>query len=556
MTTHHKLRIFAVSAMITLGLIGGGCARQTFQDLQPPEADRSLISALIPDRDATEVTLKTTVQILFAKGMDPTTINNTSFFIQDASGNPVTGIASYLNGTRTAQFVSTGGFSYLTTYTATLTTAVTDSQGNALTAPIAWNFTTENVPITFDPNIRVSDDTPATVPAASFSSGQCSLLQSGGVLYAVWYDNRINPSASHIYFSKSTDGGATFGPNVKVDDDLTPTNHEYPCLALDPQGNIDVVWDDYRDGTNSGYDVYFSKSTNGGASFGPNVKINHDGTKYDQTTSSIAVGSDGTIYVTWRDYRNQVPDSHGQPTNADIFISASTDGGLSFLSEVRVDDDTGKADQNHPSIGVDAAGTVAVAWTDQRNLAVNGTNGDIYFATGSLSGSTLVFSPNIMINDDTVFANQHDPSLRIGPAGEILIVWADHRNGGNSNIYFSKSVDGGVTFSPNLAVSPVFVGGQDVPSLAVNASGKIVVTWQDSQLTVTGTNLEILAATSTNDGDSFHTPVLVNDDTNSAAQRQSNVAMDDNGRVYVLWSDNRGGAGSNINFDIYFSGGQ
>lgn len=548
-----RFRFPAVGFLGLILIITGSCARQTFEDLQSPQTALSLVKTLIPDRNATDVRLDIPVQVVFAKGMDPVTVNNATFYVQDAAGDTVPGTATYLNGARTAQFTAADGFDFLSTYTVTLTTGVSDPQGNALTDPVVWSFTTEKLPLTIGANVRVTDYAPAGYPAGAFSSGECGLAESGGEIYAVWYDNRTG--AGHIYFAKSSDGGATFGPNVKVDDDTTPTNHEYPCLAVDAQGNVDVVWDDQRD-IQTEYDVYFARSTDGGATFGPNVKINHDGTPYDQTTASLVVGPDGTIYVAWRDFRNQILDVHSHPTNADIFVSTSTDGGQTFAPEVRVNDDAGTADQNHPSIGVDDSGRVYVAWTDQRNLDVNGSNGDIYFSVGTLSGSVLAFGPNILINDDTVYANQHDPSLRIGPGGEVLIAWADHRNGGNSNIYFSKSVDGGVTFSPNLAVSPVFKGGQDVPSLAVNASGLIVVTWQNSVPQQGGPALiDILAGTSTDDGASFHTALTVNDDTNLAGQRQSNAAIDDSGQVYVIWADERNGDGSGANFDIYFAKG-
>ncbi|MBI3810685.1 MAG: Ig-like domain-containing protein [Nitrospirae bacterium] len=559
MSIGFQIRVWwaGITGLLAILMIAGGCARQTFQDLQSPATVRSLIKTQIPAPDATGVTLNSAIQVVFEKGMDPTTINNLSFYVEDGGGNKVAGNATYVTGSRTAQFTATTGFSYLTAYTATMTTAVKDPQGNPLTAPVVWSFTTEKIPLTIGANIRISDYTLASVPAGSYSSGQCSLAWSGGTLYAVWYDNRMDITSAHIYFTKSTDGGLTFGPNVKVDDDTTTTNHEYPCITLDSQGNVYVVWDDQRGGTDTGYDVYVAKSTDGGAIFGPSVKVNHDGTPYDQNTASIAVGADGTIYVAWKDYRTPILDSKGQPTNADIFASTSTDGGQTFSAEVKVNDNTVTALQSHPSIGVDSVGKIYLVWTDQRNLAVNGTNGDIYFSVGTFNGSIWSFGKNILINDDTVYANQHDPSLRIGPADEILIAWADHRNGGNSDIYFSKSTDGGATFSANLGVDLVFTGGQDVPSLAVNASGKIIVTWQNSIPTGVGKQalLDIKAATSTDEGASFHTGVLVNDDTNSAAQRQANVAIDDSGQVYMFWADDRNGVGSG-NFDIYFAIGQ
>ncbi|KKO19444.1 MAG: hypothetical protein BROFUL_01859, partial [Candidatus Brocadia fulgida] len=53
---------------------------------------------------------------------------------------PVTGAVSY-TGT-TATFTPTGSLSYATSYTATVTTGVTDLAGNALGANYVWGFTT------------------------------------------------------------------------------------------------------------------------------------------------------------------------------------------------------------------------------------------------------------------------------------------------------------------------------------------------------------------------------------------------------------------------------
>ncbi len=540
-----------IAGLLMILMTAGSCARQTFQDLQPPETVPSVVKAQIPAPHSTDARLHTPIQVVFTKGMDAATVTSKTFYIQDAAGNSVPGTVTY--SSRAAQIFPTDGLSFQATYTATMTTDVADPAGKHLPAPVVWSFTTEKPPLIFDVNVRVTDYAPAAFSAGSFSAGECSLVQSGGTIDAVWYDYRSG--SAHIYFAKSTDGGATFGPVVKVDDDISPKDHLYPCMTADAQGNLYVAWHDRRNGDSSGFDIYFAKSTDGGATFGPNVQINDDVTSTDQTTASIAVGTDGTIYVAWRDYRNQILDAQGHPTNADIYVSTSTNGGLAFSPNVKANDDTGTADQNHPTIAVDSGGKIYLAWTDQRNR--NTTNpADIYFATGTGTGAGLMFNTNILINDDTVSANQHDPSLRIGPNGEVLIMWVDHRNGGVGNIYFSESTDGGVTFSPNIEVSEPNTGGQDVPSLAVNASGLIVVTWQNSTPQPDGSVLiNILATTSTDGGASFHSSVIVNDDTNGAKQRQSNVAIDDSGQVYVIWTDERNGIDSG-NFDIYFAKGQ
>jgi len=58
--------------------------------------------------------------------------------------------------------------------------------------------------------------------------------------------------------------------DVRVDDG-TSSVKQYPDVAVDTEGNIYVVWHDDREGMWD-WSVYFAKSTDGGKTFGRNVK--------------------------------------------------------------------------------------------------------------------------------------------------------------------------------------------------------------------------------------------------------------------------------------------
>jgi hypothetical protein len=87
----------------------------------------------------------------------------------------------------------------------------------------------------------------------------------------------------------------------------------------------------------------------------------------------------------------------------------------------------------------------------------NGTN--VMFARSTNGGAS--FSAPQRINDDPVNPNKWHwlGTLAVAPNGRIDSVWYDTRNAANntdSQLFYSYSTDGGVTWSPNVAVSNSF----------------------------------------------------------------------------------------------------
>jgi hypothetical protein len=87
----------------------------------------------------------------------------------------------------------------------------------------------------------------------------------------------------------------------------------------------------------------------------------------------------------------------------------------------------------------------------------NGT--DVMFSRSTDGGAT--FSAPQRINDDPVNPNKWHwfGTIGVAPNGRIDSVWLDSRNAANntdSQLFYSYSTDGGVTWAPNVAVSNSF----------------------------------------------------------------------------------------------------
>ena len=85
-------------------------------------------------------------------------------------------------------------------------------------------------------------------------------------------------SGTNVMFARSTDGGLTFSPPHRVNDDPVNANkwHFFGTLSVAPNGRIDVVWYDTRNAPNNiDSQLFYSFSTDGGATWAPNVQVSN-----------------------------------------------------------------------------------------------------------------------------------------------------------------------------------------------------------------------------------------------------------------------------------------
>lgn len=148
----------------------------------------------------------------------------------------------------------------------------------------------------FSPSIRVSD--PGTSVIAS-GDNIPSLVQTEAGLYAAWQE-RTQEDWHRIMFAKSEDRGASFEKPIEVTDHKGPAFNGFSAMSVAPNGDIYVIWLDGRDeaepeGTLA---LYLAKSTDGGKSFGANIRVALGACPCCKP--AIAFGKNGEVYVSWR----------------------------------------------------------------------------------------------------------------------------------------------------------------------------------------------------------------------------------------------------------------
>lgn len=94
-----------------------------------------------------------------------------------------------------------------------------------------------------------------------------------GTLYLNWADQRNGEHDTDIWLSKSTDGGDTWSPPKRINDDEAGSQQFLTWLTLDQTtGYLYTVFYDRRNHQDLSTDVYLAYSTDGGETF-TNVKI-------------------------------------------------------------------------------------------------------------------------------------------------------------------------------------------------------------------------------------------------------------------------------------------
>ena len=298
-----------------------------------------------------------------------------------------------------------------------------------------------------------------------------------------FYFSQISIDAQGIAFigvAKSTDGGRTFSPPVNASRNVSGPDsfQDKEFITADVtggrfDGNVYVSWTSFSE---TGSQIMFARSTNGGRTFEPAIGISPPGRNIQGAIPRV--GPSGEVYVAWEDFNTP-----------GIRIAKSTDGGRTFGAEgvgntlVAPLEFIGQPSSEATCQGRGILNGYIDAVFEFPSLAINPVNGevyvtynsnppgvdqaDIYFARSSNGGRS--WAESIRINDDRTTNDQWMPAVTVAPDGTLAVIWYDRRLDPNNNmkfdVYMAVSQDGGRTWLPNKRVTTV---SSDVPPLSPN----------------------------------------------------------------------------------------
>ncbi len=289
-----------------------------------------------------------------------------------------------------------------------------------------------------------------------------------GTVMLSWTTKTSSQFTGEIRFSRSVDGGRSFETPRTINDDGLHTGHRFDSLFLTESGKLYLTWIDKRDmeatlARNEAYPgaaIYYTVSTDMGASFVPNVRVSHNSCE----CCRIAMAPHGkdNVAILWR----QIFDDHIRDHAIAVL---SPQGLVSELSRATVDDWYIDACPHHGPSMVAAAepGQYHISWFSAGNL-----HAGIHYARYDLAADT----PADLIKVDGTPGAGH-PSLALHD-GTLYLVWKGF-DGMSTPLQMMQSRDDGRSWSVPQTIMTTDKGS-DHPLLITSSRG-VFLSWSSEE---------------------------------------------------------------------------
>lgn len=417
-------------------------------------------------------------------------------------------------------------------------------------------------------------------------------MDSAGDFVIAWQSYTQDGNGSGIYAQRYNAAGVVQGGEFKVNT-YTTFDEKRPSMAMNTAGDFVINWQSFgQDG--GGYGVYAQRYTAAGIATGGELRVNSYTTN-EQRHASVTMDSAGDFVVTWESntqdggtagiyaqrYRGtigpivtdvlegvgpRVVQNGDKLTSSVTMLSAIFSENLNAVP-LGANSVTNRSNWRLMRYGTDVSNQISgiafgfnaslnryvanvslsvplegtyslIALPTIQNLAGDSLDGEADRLTGGLFrrnfavGTTLPAGPETRINTYTT-GNQSSQSLAMDSAGNFVVTWQSFaQDGSNYGIHAQRYNAAGTAQGAEFKVNSYTTGSQRNSSVAMDAAGDFVVTWEsDAQ---DGSGYGIYARRYNASGIAQGGEFKVNTYT-TGSQQSSSVAMDAVGNFVIVW---------------------
>ncbi len=248
----------------------------------------------------------------------------------------------------------------------------------------------------------------------------------------------------------------------------------------------------------------------------------------EQWDLDVTQDKNGRFFSVWVDNRNN---------RQEIRFSKSMNGtswgdGEFNNNDIIVSDGPGGMEElSHPSIAVDNIGRLYCIWLD-------GRTGDMEVRISTSNNSGATWTPSRVISE--IPGSVIGPFLRYSEEVGLAIVYTTEWNRGGSSanqkdIMFTRSTNEGETFSTPRIINDENDSENDQlhPRMVVGPSGQMGIVWQDSRRG--GLSNNDIYVSFTENGQTFSSNILASGPKDGVRRENPDMAFSKNNDVIVVW---------------------
>ncbi len=397
------------------------------------------------------------------------------------------------------------------------------------------NLTIKTVQQNLPQNWQATDDT-----TNSDQTNPRIAIDDNGYIYLVWQDYRLSnpPKIFGQKYDPNTHAAQWPNPTTPADQNVSSaSNQVLPDAVTDANGNLYTAWNDSSGGNEDSY--FYGLDTNDGSRLwtGPR-KIQTSANSKDQAQPRLSVvnnSSYSTTTVVWQDNRNG---------DWDIYLQQYDENRDEILTqEVKINSNSigDGTNQYEPVVANDSHNEIYVAWTSDQN-----GNKDIYLA--KISSTTASAEWEIAVT--SLSADQYSPTITVDSLDNIYVAWSDERNS-NQDIYMQKyDTQGNSLWASDVIINAHSDDNQYSPVIDTDSNNKIYIAWTDDR----NGDQDIYGQKFSSDGTRLWTnDVRINVDLSGNQYNPDMEVSPLDDKPYVVWqSDEAGNADLFVStFDTY-----
>jgi len=440
------------------------------------------VVSTVPADGTSGVALSTPITAVFDEPLTPSTVNQTTFLLEDGDGTPIVGDVTYSGNTAT--FTPSSTLCLETVYTATIAEGVTDLSGNPMEADFAWTFSTQarswSTPVKIESLTGWDADSP-TLAMDDAGNAWVSWRQWDGSYNDGWMNRYDVDTGWGTEDMKVNSTGNTVGATyIRMNSDghaVALFTDNYPRLYAACYDPVSDTWDGFTDlgGTFDGFD--FALNDNGLIFIVKSVSNN----MYAERRVLPDGGWEGDTLLELGAMQDIYPRVGIDEGDRALAVWWDTLGGSNHLNYNRYDEDEGWAADESVAYGSAISG---YSWYGLRMDAVG--NGMLYFL-GNIGEGTGIYEIRYDAGEDTWSAPHRIDSgtstplsavVVMDPSGCALATWLENDSTADS-VFVSRYDAVSDAWSDPLQIDGLDYTAKS-PTAGVDQSGNGYVLWEQN----------------------------------------------------------------------------